>query len=331
MKVVRVHSPGGIDALKYEDAPEPTPGPGEVILEVKAVSVNHLDLWIRRGLPLQKYPRILGSDAAGVVRETGARVLLYPAESCGACEFCGSGDPSMCRQYRIWGEDKDGTDRQVLAVPEKSLIPIPESLGFEEAAAAPLVFLTAWRMMITRGRLRPSEDVLIWSAGAGVGTVCLQLAKRAGARVIATAGSEEKCAKLGALGADLVLNHSREDVPRRIREITQKRGVDLVVDYIGKETWPKSLQCLRRGGRLVTCGATSGYDPAEDLRQIFFRQLEILGCTMGNYKELQDALRLLFLGQVRPVIDSVLPMSEVAQAHLKLETRQAFGKIVLVP
>jgi NADPH:quinone reductase-like Zn-dependent oxidoreductase len=331
MKAIRVHAPGPPDVLRYEDVPDPRPGPGEVTLEVRAVSLNHMDLWVRRGLPGIAYPRILGCDAAGIVRETGRRVLIDPSTSCGTCESCGSGQKPLCRQYTIFGEHRDGSDAQLLCVPAANAIPIPDTLSFEEAAAAPLVFLTAWRMLFTRGRLSPSEDVLIWSAGAGVGTVCVQFARHAGARVIATASSDAKCARLKELGADVVLNHSREDVLQRVRELTARRGVDLVVDYIGKETWGRSLQCLRRGGRLVTCGATSGYDPAEDLRQVFYRQLEIIGCTMGNAKELQDALRLLFAGRVRPVIDGVLPLADAAQAHRRLEMRQAFGKIILVP
>jgi NADPH:quinone reductase-like Zn-dependent oxidoreductase len=331
MKVIRIHQPGPPEILTYEDVADPKPGPGEVLLEVKAASINHLDLWVRKGLPGVTYPRILGCDAAGIVRGAGTRVLLDPATSCGVCEFCSGGQKPLCTKYAIWGEDKDGTDAELLAVPAENLIPIPDALSFEEAAAAPLVFLTAWRMLFSRGRLQPSEDVLIWSAGAGVGTTCVQFARHAGARVLATASTDDKCARLQALGADVVLNHTREDVVRRVREITGKRGVDLVVDYIGKDTWARSLQCARRGGRIVTCGATSGFDPAEDLRQVFFRQLEIIGCTMGNNKELRDALKLLFAGKVRPVLDRTFPMRDAAEAHRRIESRQAFGKLVLVP
>ncbi len=331
MKAIRIPEPGPPEVLRYEDVPDPAPGPGEVTLEVKAVSVNHLDLWVRRGLPGVRYPRIPGSDAAGVVRETGQRVLLDPATSCGACEFCSEGNKPFCRDYAVWGEHRDGTDREAMAVPASAVIPIPDALSFEEAAAAPLVFLTAWRMLVTRGRLRPAETVLVWSAGAGVGTAAVQIARIAGARVIATSSSDAKGEKLRALGCDFVLNHAREDVVQRVREITGKRGADLVVDYIGKETWPRSLQCLRRGGRLVTCGATSGHDPAEDLRQVFYRQLEIIGCTMGNNKELRDALRLVFEGRARPVVDGVLPLKDAAEAHRRVQSRGVFGKLVLVP
>jgi NADPH:quinone reductase-like Zn-dependent oxidoreductase len=331
MKAVRVSTPGGLEALEIVDLPEPKPGPGELTLDVRAASINHLDVWVRKGLPGLKYPIILGSDAAGVIRETGRPALLSPSTSCGVCEFCSTGAKSLCLKYAIFGEHRDGAQTSTLCVPAENLIPIPYSLSFDEAAAAPLVYLTAWRMMITRGRLAPSEDILIWSAGAGVGIACLQLAQLSGARVIATASTDAKCARLRELGAHFVLNHTREDVVRRIKELTGKRGVDLVVDYVGKDTWGRSIQVVRRGGRIVTCGATSGYDPAEDLRQIFYRQIEIIGCTMGNNKELQDALRPIFEGRIRPVIDSVLPMADVAAAHQRLEQRAAFGKIILKP
>lgn len=331
MKAVRVSTPGGLEALQVVDLPEPKPGPGELTLDVQAASVNHLDLWVRKGLPVAKYPIILGSDAAGIVVETGRRALLSPSLSCGSCEFCSSGEKPLCLQFKILGEHRDGSQAGRICVPAENLIPIPDTLSFEEAAAAPLVYTTAWRMLINRGRLAPSEDVLVWSAGAGVGTACIHLAKFTGARVIATASTDEKCARLRDLGADFVLNHAREDVVKRIRELTSKRGVDLVVDYIGKDTWGKSVQIVRRGGRIVTCGATSGHDPAEDLRQIFYRQLEVIGCTMGNNKELTDALRPIFEGRFRPVIDRVYPLAEVAAAHQRIEQRAAFGKIILKP
>jgi NADPH:quinone reductase-like Zn-dependent oxidoreductase len=331
MKAVRIPAPGGPGVLRLEELPEPVAPPGWRTLDVKAVGVNHLDVWIRKGLPSVHYPVIPGADAAGVERETGRRVLLNPARSCGTCEFCSSGQKPMCRDYRIFGEHGDGTYASVVVAPAANLIPIPDALPFEEAAAAPLVLLTAWRMLFTRGRLAPSEDVLVWSAGAGVGTACVQLALRAGARVIATASSDAKAERLRALGAPVVLNHAKEDVLARVRELTGKRGVDLVVDYVGRDTWARSLQCARRGGRIVTCGATSGHDPAEDLRQVFYRQLEILGCTMGNDKELADVLRLVFRGELKPVVDSVLPLAEAARAHRRLESREAFGKIILTP
>jgi NADPH:quinone reductase-like Zn-dependent oxidoreductase len=237
----------------------------------------------------------------------------------------------MCTRYTIFGEHMDGCYAQLLKVPQENAIPIPETMDFASAASVPLVFLTAWRMMVTRGRLAPSEDVLILGAGAGVGIACIQIAKVAGARVVAAAGSDEKCRRAAELGADLTINYEKEDFVAAVRKFTSKRGVDMVVDYIGKKTWSKSLACLRRGGRLVTCGATTGYDPTEDLRHIFFRQLEIIGSTMGSRKELFEVLRLVFNGRLKAVVDRTLPLSEAAEAHRLVESRQVFGKLVLTP
>jgi NADPH:quinone reductase-like Zn-dependent oxidoreductase len=340
MKAIRYHEHGGPEVLKYEEVPDPTPGPGEVLLEVKAASVNHLDIWLRKGIPTFpiKLPRIPGADAAGIVRSAGAgvttvkpgqRVLLNPATSCGLCEYCGQGDMSLCLDYKIRGEHEDGVQRGLVAVPATAVLAIPDSLSFETAAAAPLVFLTSWRMMVTRGQVKAGDWVLIHGVGGGIGTTCLGIARLFGARVIATASTDEKCAKGSKLGADVVVNSAREDVVKRVREATAKRGVEIVVDSVGKATWLQSLLCAKRGGRIVTCGATTGYDPAEDLRHIFFRQLQILGCTMGNNAEFGAAMRCLFQGQLTPVIDSVLPLKDAAQAHRRIEERKAFGKIVL--
>jgi NADPH:quinone reductase-like Zn-dependent oxidoreductase len=342
VKALRFHKHGGPEVLQVEELPDPAPGPGEVLVEVKAASVNHIDLWLRGGLPSFpiKLPRIPGADASGVVRSVnqgvlgtkpGQRVLLDPATACGVCEFCGRGDMPLCLQYRIRGEHADGVQCGLVAVPEVMAIPIPDSLSFEAAAAAPLTFLTSWRMMVTRGGVKPCDWVLIHSVGSGIGTACLGIAKLYGARVIATASTDEKCAKAAKIGADIVLNSTRDDVVKRVREATGKQGADIVVDYVGKATWNQSLLCAKRGGRIVTCGATSGYDPAEDLRHVFFRQLQILGCTMGNESELASALRCLFQGKLAPVIDSVLPLKDAAEAHRRIEARQTFGKVVLVP
>ncbi len=340
MKGVRYHQHGGPEVLRWEDLPDPVAGPGQFVLHVKAASINRLDIWLRDGIPSFPIPlpRIPGADAAGVVAsvgpgvdslKSGQRVLLNPATSCGHCEFCGGGDMPLCLDYAIWGEHADGVQREYVAVPAHAAVPIPDSMSFETAAAAPLVFLTSWRMMVSRGRVGPGQWVLIHSVGSGVGTTCLGIAKLFGARVIATASSDAKCAKAAALGADVVLNHAKEDVGKRVREITAKRGVDIVVDYVGRETWKTSLLSARRGGRIVTCGATSGYDPVEDLRHVFFRQVQILGCTMGNNAEFGDAMRALVQGRLAPVIDSVLPMSDVAEGHRRLSGRGVFGKIVL--
>lgn len=340
MKAVRIHQHGGPEVLTIDDIAEPTAGPGEIVLDVKAISVNHLDLWVRRGMPGVRIPlpRRLGSDAAGVVAAVGPdvkdpkpgdRVLLNPGISCGHCEFCAGGEGSLCLTYTLLGEHCDGTAAQRIAVPARNAYAIPAGLTFEEAAALPLVTLTAWRMLVTRAQLKAGEDVLIVGAGAGVGTAAIQIARLCGARVIATAGSAAKLERARALGADVGIDHSREPVDQRVREITGKRGVDVVVDYVGKATWQTSLRCLRRGGRLVTCGATTGFNPEEDLRHIFYRQISVLGSTMGSGREFRDMLRAVARGGLKAVVDRAWPIERVADAHRALEAREVFGKVVL--
>jgi NADPH:quinone reductase-like Zn-dependent oxidoreductase len=340
MKAVRFHQHGGPEVFKVDQIPEPACGPDQVVVRIKAAGINHLDIWVRKGIPGLKIalPHIDGCDGAGVVHQVGAnvtelkagdRVVLNPATSCGVCEFCQSGEKPLCTKYSIWGEHTSGTYVELMAVPRHIPIKIPDWMSFEQAAATPLSLMTAWRMLISRGRLKASEDVLVWSAGAGVGMFCVQIAKQAGARVIATASTDEKCDKLKSLGADVVYNHATEDVPAKIRELTAKRGVDLVVDYIGKETFNKSILCMRRGGRLVTCGATSGYEAPLPFGHVFYRQLEIIGCTMGNDKELFDALKLVFTRKMTPVIDRVLPVESAGEAHAAIEARKIFGKVIL--
>lgn len=342
MKAVVFHEHGGPEVLKYEDVPDLRPGPDEVLIEVKATSVNHLDIFIRRGLPGVRIPlpHIAGSDVAGIVRELGSgvkdigvgrRVVVNPGVSCGHCEFCASGFGSQCLTYRLLGENTDGADREFIAVPARNVLPIPDSLDFEAAASAPLVFLTAWSMLISKGKLRPGEDILILGAGAGVGIACIQISKLVGARVFAAAGSDEKLSKARELGADVLINYREQEFDKKVRELTDKRGVDVVVDYVGADTWVKSLRSARRGGRVLTCGATTGYAPQTDLRQIFFRQVQVIGSTMGSPKEFADVMRCIFRGQLKPVVDRVLPLKDAAEAHRLLEARAVFGKVVLVP
>jgi len=342
MKAVLFHEHGGPEVLKYEDAPDPKPGRGDVLIEVKATSINHIDIFLRRGMPGVRVPlpKIAGCDAAGIIKEVGPdvsglkpgdRVTINPGISCGHCEFCASGFGSQCTTYAMVGEHIDGAYAQLLRVPAHIVLPIPDSLSFEEAAAAPLVFLTAWSMMVAKGDIRPGEDVLILGAGAGVGTAAIQIAKLVGCRVIATASTDEKLARAKQLGADILINYRKEEFDKRVRDITNKRGVDVVIDYIGADTWVQSLRSARKGGRVLTCGATTGFAPQTDLRHIFYRQVRVIGSTMGSHKEFMDVMKCIFRGQLKPIIDRVLPLSEARQGHELIEKREVFGKIVLTP
>jgi NADPH:quinone reductase-like Zn-dependent oxidoreductase len=342
MKAVVFHEHGEPEVLRYQDVPDPSPGPGEVVIEVKATSINHIDIFLRRGMPGVKVPlpRVLGCDASGVIVETaadvthlkaGQRVTINPGISCGHCEFCAAGHGSQCTSYAIVGEHVDGAYAQYLKIPAHIVLPIPDTLSFEEAAAAPLVFLTAWSMLVGKGKIRPGEDVLILGAGAGVGTACIQIARMVGCRVIAAAGTDEKLKKAQQLGADLLINYRSEEFDRKVRELTAKRGADVVVDYIGQDTWVRSLRSARKGGRVLTCGATTGYAPQTDLRQVFFRQLQVFGSTMGSHREFLEVMKCIFRGQLKPIIHSVLPLNEAPKGHEMIEKREVFGKLVLVP
>src|SRR5436190_13091640 len=340
MKAVVFKQHGGPEVLEYTTVPDPKPARGEVLIEVKATSINHLDIFLRRGMPGIKIPlpKIAGSDASGVIRELGEdvsglkigqRVTINPGISCGRCEFCAAGFASQCNSYAMVGENTDGAYAELVAVPAHIVLPIPDSLSFEDAAAAPLVFLTAWSMMVTKGNIHPGEDVLILGAGAGVGTAAIQIAKMTGCRVFATASTDEKLARARQLGADFLINYKTEEFDKKIRELTGKRGVDIVVDYIGADTWVRSLRSARRGGRVLTCGATTGFAPQTDLRQIFFRQVQVIGSTMGSHRDFLDVMKCVFRKQLRPVIDRVLPLEEARKGHELIEARAVFGKIVL--
>jgi NADPH2:quinone reductase len=331
---------GGPEVLVVGDLPEPAVRPGTVKIDVAAASLNHIDLFVRRGMPGIEVPmpHIPGCDAAGVVAEVGEgvthvapgdRVLMNPSVSCGRCEFCVRGDATLCLSYQLIGETTNGTCCEHIVVPAENAIPIPDHLSFTDAASLPLVFVTAWRMLITRARLRAGETVLVLGASAGVGIACVQIAKVAGARVLAAASSAEKLALCEELGADALIDYAREDLVRKVRELTDKRGVDVVVDYVGEDTWVSSLRSLARGGRLVTCGATTGYNAPTDLRHVFYRQLEILGSTMGSRNELMAPLRLVFAGRMRAVVGAVYDLEEIAEAHRAMEERRVLGKAVI--
>jgi NADPH:quinone reductase-like Zn-dependent oxidoreductase len=342
VKAVTMRAHGGPEVLKLEDLPDPQAGPGQVVVRVRAVALNHLDVWVRRGWPGLDiaWPHVPGADVAGVIEAVGPgvagiapgdEVVLNPGVSCGRCEMCLSGRDNACRRYAILGEHTAGGYAELLAVPAANVLGKPRNLSFDEAACVPLVFLTAWHALVARAGLRAGETILVQAAGSGVGSAAVQIARLIGATVIATAGSDEKCRKALALGADHAVNYEREDFLARARALTGKRGVDVVFEHVGKKTWEKSLLALASGGRLVTVGATTGWDPLTDLRHVFYRQLTVLGSTMGSKGELFQVLRFVEQGKLRPVLDRVLPLAEAARAQELLSSRAQFGKIVLQP
>ncbi|HEY6190212.1 MAG TPA: zinc-binding dehydrogenase [Pyrinomonadaceae bacterium] len=342
MRAVVFKEHGGPEVLRYAEAPEPSIKANEVLVEVRACALNHLDVWARGGLPGIEIPlpHILGNDIAGVVREVGPlvnwvkagdEVMLQPGVSCGHCMECLSGRDNLCPEYDILGYRRDGGYAELVAAPGVNVIPKPQNLSWEEAAALPLVTVTAWHMLVARAQVQPGEDVLIHAAGSGVGSIGIQVARLRGARVIATAGSDEKLRKARELGADECINYTREDWPREVRRLTGKRGVDVVFEHTGSETWPGSIASLAKSGRLVTCGATSGYDARTDLRQVFYRHLSLLGSFMGSKAELLAAMKFIERGTIRAVVDRTLPLAEARRAHELMEDRAQFGKLVLVP
>ncbi|MGH9400376.1 MAG: zinc-binding dehydrogenase [Thermoanaerobaculia bacterium] len=340
MKAVFFRKHGGNEVLEYGDWPTPEPGLGEVRVAIRAAALNHLDIFVRSGLPGVPLPQVPGADGAGVVDAAGAgvsgvspgdRVLIQPGLFCNACEFCRRGEQSLCVQYRIVGEHAPGTFAERAVVPARNVFPVPEGLSFEQAAAFPLVYQTAWRMLIGRARLRPAETVLIHGAGGGVGGAALEIALLLGARVFATTSGDEKIARVQNTGAELVIDYTKEDVAKVVRARTGKRGVDVVVDSVGEKTWMSSLLAAARGGRIVTCGATSGPNPKEEIRQIFWKQLSILGSTMANDSEFSDLLATVAAGKLKPRIDRVFPLSRARQAYARLEEGRQHGKILLTP
>jgi len=342
MKAVIFNQHGGPQVLEYADVPEPKIKADEVLIEVKACALNHLDVWVRGGLPGIKIPlpHILGNDIAGVVREVGAlvtwvqtgdEVMLQPGVSCGHCAACLGGQDNACRDYDILGYRRDGGYAQLVAVPAVNVIPKPANLRWEEAASFPLVTVTAWHMLVTRANIQPGEDVLVHAAGSGVGSIGIQIAKLRGARVIATAGSDEKLAKAKELGADEVVNYSSSEWPKEVKRLTDRKGVDVVFEHTGANTWNGSIASLKNNGRLVTCGATSGFEAKTDIRQVFYRHLTILGSFMGSKAELLQAMKFIERGAIRAVVDQSLPLAEARRAHELMEDRAQFGKLVLVP
>ncbi|MEX2211476.1 MAG: zinc-binding dehydrogenase [Gaiellaceae bacterium] len=314
MKAVRIHEDGGPEVLRYEDAPDPQAAPGQVLVELRAASLNHLDIWIRKGLPSVPKPRILGADGAGIRADTGERVVINPGLD--------HGDGRIT----VIGEHTDGTHAELVAVPEESVYPLPEGMSFEEAAAFPLVFETAYRMLVTKAALQPGETVLIWGIGGGVATAALAVSRALGARTIVTSGSDEKLTRAAELGADLTVNHSSSDVAAVVKEAG---GADVVVETVGEATWGRTLAAAKPGARVVVCGATSGPNPPANLHRLWWKQLTVFGSTMGSREDFEGVFELVKSGRATPVIDTVLPLAEIRAAHERLERGEQMGKIVL--
>jgi zinc-binding alcohol dehydrogenase/oxidoreductase len=324
VKAVRIHEDGGPEVLRYEDVPDAVAGPGEVLVRLRAASLNHLDLWVRKGLPSVPKPRILGADGAGVVEALGEGV---DGVAVGDAVVINPGVAHGSR-ITVLGEHTDGTHAELVAVPAANVYPVPDGIGFEEAAAFPLVFLTAYRMLITKARVAEGEWVLVWGAGGGVGTAAFSIARALGARTIVTSSSDEKLERLRGLGADATLNHLEADVAAAVKELSGG-GADIVVEHVGEATWQASLAAARPGGRIVVCGATSGPNPPAALHRVWWKELTILGSTMGTKEDFEGAYELIRSGRVRPIVDRVFPLSEVGAAHERLEEGLQFGKVIL--
>jgi NADPH:quinone reductase-like Zn-dependent oxidoreductase len=340
MKAIRFHQFGGPEVLKYEDVADVRPRDDQVLVRIRACALNHLDLWIRKGLPGIKLPHINGSDVAGDVIEVGAfvsgvkpgmRVLLAPMMFCNHCAQCTSGQQSFCREFSVLGYLNDGGNAEFIVVPEVNVIPIPDRLTYDQAASVPLVFLTAWHMLVARARIKAGDTVLVLGGGSGVGSAAIQICKMLKATVIATAGDEAKLEKSRELGADHVVNHYQQKIADEVRTITAKAGVDIVFEHVGAATWDQSVRSLRPGGTLVTCGATTGPEAKFDLRVLFSRQISLLGSYMGTMGDLHEVLKHVLSGKLKPVVDRAFPLSEARAAHARLEKSEQFGKIVLNP
>jgi NADPH:quinone reductase-like Zn-dependent oxidoreductase len=342
MKAVRFHQHGGPEVLRHEDVPDPVAAPNEVLVRVRACALNHLDIWTRKGMPGVKVPlpHISGCDISGEVAgfgsivtriKSGQPVVISPGISCGQCVQCLSGRDNLCRSYEIIGGYRiDGGYAEYVKVPEVNVLPLPEGTTFEAAAAIPLTFLTAWNMLVTLAKVRTGEDVLVMGAGSGVGSAAVQIAKLCGARVIATASTEDKLGRAKGLGADEGINYATQDLVAELRRLTGKRGVDVIFEHVGGPVFEKLIPALAAGGRLVTCGATAGHLAQTDLRYLFMRQASIMGAHMGSKADLFEILREVERGRLRPVVDRVFPLKEAAEAQRAMEDRRVFGKLVLV-
>ncbi len=335
--IIREH--GGLSAIRVESVPTPTFSETETLIQVKACAVNHMDLWARKGVATYKYPLPLipGCDIAGIVVDgghhtPGTEVIVAPGISCGVCTECLEGSDNLCKQYGILGETRDGGCAEFVAVPTVNVIPKPSAISWTDAAAFPLTFLTAWHMLVSKAQVRAGDTVLVHAGGSGVGSAAIQIARLHGARVFTTAGTDAKLAKARALGADIGLNYkTNPDWSKKVYQLTNRRGVDIVIEHVGAATWDHSIRVLRRGGRLVTCGATTGGEVSLHLQRLFFKNLEILGSTMGTKAELHRIVHLMASGDLKPMVDQVLPLADIQEAHRILEAREAFGKVVITP
>lgn len=347
MRAALFRQHGGPEVMELGEVPVPTPGPGEVQIRVTAAALNHIDLWLRRGLPALHVPlpHVSGGDVCGVVSELGAglaaragaavgdRVLVNPGISCGRCVACLDGRDNFCPDYQMIGEQTWGGEAEYLVVPAQNLVPAPrDRIALDDAALAalPISFLTAWQMLVDRAQIRQGETVLVLAAGSGVGSAAIQIAKLYGARVIATASTDAKLEAARALGADEAINHTTTELVAEVKRLTGRRGVDIVVEHVGAATFPKSVVACAKGGRIVTCGATAGFEPVLNLRHVFWRQLSILGSTMASKGRLFQILDLVAAGRLRPIVHRVMPLADIAAAHRLLESRETFGKLVLV-
>jgi len=341
MRAASFRAHGGPEVLEVGEAPDPVAAAGTVVVEVRAFALNHLDLWVRRGIPgLQlEMPHIGGSDVAGVIDEMGAgvdgweagdRVVVNPALWCGECEWCARGEHPLCRSFRILGEHVQGGAAERVRVPARNLFRIPADLPFEVAAAAPLVFQTAWRAL-RRGRLSRGETLLVTGASGGVSTAAVQIGRHLGARVIALTSGAENARRIADLGAEAVIDRKESDLVREARALTDGRGVDIVLDSVGEAIWTDCLRCLAPGGRLVTYGATTGARATLDIRHLFWKQLEVIGSTMSSREEFEEVMGLVTAGRFDPVVGELLPLEAIREAHERLERGDVFGKLVLKP
>ncbi len=337
MKSIRIHAHGGVEQLRIDDVEQPKPGPRQILMEVKAAALNRLDVWIRKGLPGLHLPLTLGADGSGVVKEIGSevtqfavgdRVLAQPGYGCGSCHACLGGRENYCPKYGIVGEHFEGVQTQFVVLDEAKAIRMPSNINFEEGAAIPLVYMTAWEMLVNKCAVKPTDTVLVVAASSGVGSAAVQIARAHGARVIATAGTA-KLEKAKALGAEFVLDHYKQDVAKEVKKITQGKGAEIVVDHAGSATWQASMRSLAKGGKLVVCGSSTGFEVTFDLRFLFIRQQSILGSTMGTRGDMFRILQLVEAGKMKGVVDRVFPFTEVAKAHEYLESGQQFGKVIL--